>query len=581
MARLAALAALSMTAGGLLAQPTIAIAFNPTNVEVGQTSALTFTINNPSGSPITAVAFTDTFPANLFVQNPNDILGSCGAGVITAAAGGNSVTLAGGTIPANGSCTFSVDTMVLHQATNTATGYTNTTGTVSANSGTGNTGTATLTASSGTFVIAKGFSPNRINTGSNSTLIFTLSSAQAVFPNQVKDLEFADTLPAGVVVATPNGLSSGTCGATNAGLVLTAVAGSSTISMGDQPNNPGSRDGTGANLTVDGTAGDTCSFSVNVTGATAGTKNNVTTSGNGGLTLIDGNSGLAGTATLTVVSPTLPPTISKAFGSPTIAPNGTTTLTFTITNPNASPTLTGVGFTDTLPAGLTVPNASTTPCGGTLTVAGNVITLAGASVASGVACTFNVTVTGATLGTKVNVTSAVTSVEGGTGGTAAATVNVVSPPVISQAFGVPTIFPGGTTSLTFTITDPAGDPTLTGVGFTETLPAGLTVPDATTAQCGGTLTVASNVITLAGATVAVGVPCTFSLAVTATPPVGIRNVATNNVTSTNGGTGNIATATLNVLLPGTPAPSSFLLLGTALLALAGWSGWRALSRRRA
>src|ERR1051326_8977815 len=103
-----------MGAGALLAQPTIGIGFNPANVAIGQTSVLTFTITNPSGSAITNVAFTDTFPANLFIQNPNDLTGGCG-GVITATAGTGVVTLTGGSIAGSSSCTFSIDVMVLHQ----------------------------------------------------------------------------------------------------------------------------------------------------------------------------------------------------------------------------------------------------------------------------------------------------------------------------------------------------------------------------------------------------------------------------------------------------------------------------------
>ena len=61
-----------------------------------------------------------------------------------------------------------------------------------------------------------------------------------------------------------------------------------------------------------------------------------------------------------------PPTIIKTFGAAAIGVGGTTTLSFTINNPNAAVALTGVAFTDTLPAGLVVstPNGLTGSCGG-------------------------------------------------------------------------------------------------------------------------------------------------------------------------------------------------------------------------
>jgi hypothetical protein len=58
------------------------------------------------------------------------------------------------------------------------------------------------------------------------------------------------------------------------------------------------------------------------------------------------------------------PTITKRFGAATVALNGSTTLTFIITNPNATLSLTGIGFTDTLPTGRVVATPNGRSCGG-------------------------------------------------------------------------------------------------------------------------------------------------------------------------------------------------------------------------
>ena len=84
-----------------------------------------------------------------------------------------------------------------------------------------------------------------------------------------------------------------------------------------------------------------------------------------------------------------PPTIGKTFGAGTIPLNGTTSLSFTLTNPNATVALTGVGFSDMLPSGLTVSNGTSAACGGTLTTSGgDTIALAGATIAAGGSCSF-------------------------------------------------------------------------------------------------------------------------------------------------------------------------------------------------
>jgi arabinogalactan endo-1,4-beta-galactosidase len=128
----------------------------------------------------------------------------------------------------------------------------------------------------------------------------------------------------------------------------------------------------------------------------------------------------------------LPPTIAKVFGGASVSLNGTTSLTFNLSNPNTSTSLSGIGFTDAFPSGLTVssPNGLTGSCGGgTITAAAgsNSVSLSGASLSASASCAFTVNVVGTTVGAQNNVTSAVTSTEAGSGSTASAQITVVGP----------------------------------------------------------------------------------------------------------------------------------------------------------
>jgi CSLREA domain-containing protein/uncharacterized repeat protein (TIGR01451 family) len=502
----------------VVAPPTFTKAFGASNVPLNGTTSLTFTITNPAANAVAenGIAFTDTLPAGLVVATPNGLTNNCG-GTVTAVAGSGSISLTGGTIATPGnSCT-----VVVNVTATTSGVKNNTTGAItSTNGGTGTTASASLTVATA-LTITKAFGAASVPLNGTTSLTFTITNPNAGLG--VTGVAFTDNLPSGLVVATPNGLTN-TCNGTPA-----AVSTSGVVSL------------SAGTIAANGS----CTVAVNVTGTTAGVKNNSVQ-----VSSTEGGTGNTSNASITVVAP---PVIIKAFGAASIPLNGSTSLTFTIQNNNTTTTLTGVGYGDTLPSGLVVatPNGLTGSCGGgtiTATAGSGSVSLSGATLAPSTSCTFAINVTGTTAGTKNNTTGNVTSTEGGTGGTASASINVVAPPSIAKAFGAVTVGIGGVTSLTFTITNPGANAVAeTGVAFTDTLPAGMIVatPNGLTNTCGGTATATagSNSISLTGGTIAASSSCTLVANVTVTAG-GTYNNVSGNVSSTNGGTGNTASASL-------------------------------------
>src|SRR5262249_8862727 len=147
---------------------------------------------------------------------------------------------------------------------------------------------------------------------------------------------------------------------------------------------------------------------------------------------------------------------TKSFALSSIPLNGTTRLTLTITNPASNTTaLTGIGFTDTLPNGLAVaatPALSST-CAGAGGIGSGFVSLASATLAPAATCSVAVNVTGIQAGSWINSTMA-TSIEAGTSLPAAANITVIAPPAISNAFSPASIPLNGTSTLTFTLTNP-------------------------------------------------------------------------------------------------------------------------------
>jgi uncharacterized repeat protein (TIGR01451 family) len=104
-----ALGALTQDFGSVPAPPpTIAKSFTPAAVIPNSNSVLTLTLTNTYTQPMRGAAITDTYPAGVVNAPVPGGATTCG-GVVTAAAGGNTVALTGGTIPASGSCTVTVN----------------------------------------------------------------------------------------------------------------------------------------------------------------------------------------------------------------------------------------------------------------------------------------------------------------------------------------------------------------------------------------------------------------------------------------------------------------------------------------
>jgi hypothetical protein len=410
--------------------PTTIKAFSPIKIAPNGISTLNITITNPAVNTdqLNGVAFTDNFPANLVVANPDGLTNTCG-GTATAAVGSGSLSLTGGTIAIHSFCTVSVN------VTSSVVGsYLNTTGAVSStNGGIGNSASATLGVAFPP-TISKLFLPDRVSPNGTTLLSFTISNPNSD-PNTnvtLTGIAFADNLPAGLVIASPNELSND-CGGT-----VTATPGSSSISLIGgtlAPADPALLAGQSNNQATANPAQGACFITVKVQAPTAlGTLNNTT----GPITSNESGPGAtSNTASLTVTAPPVPPTIAKGFGTASIPLNGTTTLTFLLTNPNANVMLMNISASDILPAGLVMATANnlTSSCEADIIAepGSNVIGITALNLPASSSCSFSVNVTGTSAGTKNNISGNVTATyDDGTGdfapiigGAAAATIEVL------------------------------------------------------------------------------------------------------------------------------------------------------------
>lgn len=584
--------------------------FSPKTILPGGTSTLTFTISNPGTASISNLNFTDDLPANMSLSNATVNYTGCGASPLPASVS-DPMSFSNITVAGNSTCTIAVTVTA-----STAGTYNNVTGNLFIDTtNTGSSASDTLVVSSQTpppsscttpvtFATwsmpttgqGSGGPPPPYTTRAANVTTTTASSSGGTFT-------IAADGSAGVNSWSGAGwASSGTPGPATTPyfefIVDTSNYGAASISFDYIMTSNGDWASASNNLIYVHTRADNGAFTSSTAFSTSKGSWVTPTAGTFGITYAAPATG-TGTTTFRInavgaqnatgelriddvtftgcARPTVP-NLSKSFAPTSIGTGTTSTLTFTLTNPNAGTSLTGVSFSDILPAGLTVASSTSAACsGGTLTLtAPRTISLTNGTIAASGTCTINVTVTGAAAGTYPNVSSSISSTATGPNTTASgigtATLTVLDPPVIAKSFTANPIFTSASTALTFSIQNPNTGTALTGVNFTDNLPAGLTVtnPNGLSNTCGGTATATagSGAVSLSGVTLAAGASCTLTVNVTGST-AGLQN---NSVTvgSTEGGTGNTSTASVLVK---NPSPGITLLKQVGSTAAGPWSSF--------
>ena len=339
------------------------------------------------------------------------------------------------------------------------------------------------------------FSPSTIGSGSTSRLIFTFDNLESVV---VTDIAVTDTLPMGLVIASPANIANSCIGAN-----VSAPDGGATIAIDN------------VSLGV----AEICTVAVNVTSSTPGTHMNIT----GDLTSSIGTTPPA-SADLMVV--TNRAGFSKSFSPSAVTLGSPSTLTFTIDNSSNGGFSLAMLFTDVLPSGMIVasPNNSNTDCNFfstaviTAVPGSNSISMANAGVAAGAVCTVNVDVIAGSVGALDNQSGELFS-SGVSSGFAVATLDVsIQPVILEKDFIDDPVAPGGTTALSFTILNTDRINATSNMAFTDDLDATLSglqalgLPQSNVCGSGSMLT-GSGLISLTGGNLPAEGSCTFEVIV--------------------------------------------------------------------
>jgi hypothetical protein len=461
------LLASNLTSAGASAVPTLSTSFSPATIGPGSTATLTYTITAP-GVTVLDLGFTNTLPTvpgPLVISTPGNAQTNCPDGTVTAPDGGGVVTFADARLAANQSCTVAVNVTAA-----TSGVYTNSAVTLTSGLGSAMSLPVDLTVDYNLPGFSKSFAPSTVALGGRSTLTLTIdnTASEVDAPN----LDFVDSLPVGMLVASPANAST-TCGTAVIPATLTANPGSSSITLDANGGGPFPALASGAS----------CEVVVDVRATAQGALNNVS----GDLVVSDGNTVESvgkSTATQTVTGAEL--LITKDFLADPVVPGGAVILKFTVSNFNRGFQATSVAFTDDLAAtlaGLTFTSLVSNDCGGTITGEGTAsLGLTNGAIAPGATCTLQASLTvpaATTPGSYVNTTTAVTGMLDGLpveGNMANDTLSVAPVPSITKEFIPNKVNAGAATAMRFTITNTSTTSAATDITFRDELTPALPFP---------------------------------------------------------------------------------------------------------
>jgi uncharacterized repeat protein (TIGR01451 family) len=516
------------------AVPSFSAQFSPDTITSGDVTTLSFTITNNSGSPAQDLAFSGTLPTGVTIASGSQS-NTCNSSSLTATAGGDSISFTDGRLGNGDSCIVS-----LPVTSSTVGTHSFTSSTLSSDLGASSAATDDLIVTTAAANFSKSLSQSTVARGNTTVLTYdmTVTVDTGGLPAQFYNTtpSFSETLPAGLTFSTPLQATTD-CGGT-----VDLDAGTGTI------------DFAGPAFEASGT----CRVTVGLQAVNSGSYSlsNTVSFQN----FSPGASSETAAVSLTVpAAPTAGLDLLKSFDVSQVAPGGSVTLTFDLTNLDTVDSATDIALTDDLDAmltGLVASSLPTDPCGSGSSLSGSsTLTLSGGTLAARSSCSFDVTLTvpgGATPGSYSNTTSAVTANYGSTpytGPSASSSLTVTDPdltaPSLTKTYTSNPVAPGDTVILTYSMANSSTTEAASGISFSEsfdTLP-GLTVTSGTGSVCGGTMNQTSaEPLTLSFSdhgTLPAGSSCTITMLLqlpAATTP-GDYTGSTSQLTAVMGGIG--------------------------------------------